>query len=114
MGIQSTLHVTEESARKAYQKVINPAADDAFFRHHGTKHFEKMLDWILSDTLYNVLLIDQASMDKALADYYSRTFGSYDSDGSTLRYELERVVRSQGMRFVHSQLARLEASEARR
>lgn len=107
MGVQSTLHVVEEHAQRVYTKVIDPNADAAFFREYGSKHFETMLDWILAESFYNVAFVDQRTMDEAMADYYKRTFGSYDPDGYTLESELKRVVQYEGMRYVKNQLLRL-------
>lgn len=97
MGAQSTLHVTYEAARKAFQDVVGEKFSRTVHERLGEKDFERLLDHVLSDSLYNVLLIDQARMDEAWDDYYARTFGNYDPSGATLRYQLECEIKEKGL-----------------
>lgn len=113
MGAQSTLHVTPEAAQKVFQEVVGDALGQAVLRQVDEKGFEKLLDYVLSDSLYNVLLIDQAHMDEAMGDYYKRTFGNYDSSGSTLRYQLECEIKEKGIGHALECLRRV-ATPARR
>lgn len=107
MGAQSTLHVTPQAAQKAFREVFGEALGQAVVRQLGESGFEKLLDDVLSDSLYNVLLIGQDQMDEAWADHYKRTFGNYDPSGSTLRFQLESELKDKGLRHVQDCLRRV-------
>lgn len=96
MGVQSTLHVTDTVAKKIFEEIAGETAAALVLRRLDDAGFEKLLDRLLSESFYNVLLIDQESMDTAWANPYSRQFGNYDPSGSTLRFQLERQMEERG------------------
>lgn len=96
MGVQSTLHVTDTVAKKVFEEIAGETVAALVLRRLDDDGFEKLLDRLLSESFYNVLLIDQESMDKAWANPYSRQFGNYDPSGSTLRFQLEQQLESCG------------------
>lgn len=114
MGAQSTLHVTPQAAQKAFGEVFGEALGQAVVRKLGESGFEKLLDDVLSDSLYNVLLIGQNQMDEAWADYYKRTFGNYDPSGSTLRFELQDQLKNRGLEHVWVCFRRIAAARLSR
>lgn len=92
MGVQSTLHVTDTVAKKIFEEIAGETVAALVLRRLDDAGFEKLLDRLLSESFYNVLLIDQESMDKAWANPNSRQFGNYDPSGSTLRFQLEQQL----------------------
>lgn len=113
MGAQSTLQITYEAAQKAFQDVAGEKFSRAVHERLGEKDFERLLDHMLSDSLYNVSLIDQAHMDEAWDDYYARTFGNYDPSGSTLRYQLECEIKEKGLGHAVECFRRLDTPSRR-
>lgn len=104
MGAHSTIHVTQAAARRAFRLAINPNIPDTFFRDLGSENFEKLLDHILYDRLYNVVFVDQNTMDLKRLDPYARQFGNYDADGSEIRYHIGCAIEQKGFVFIRAKI----------
>lgn len=113
MGVQSTLHVTDTVAKKVFEEIAGETVAALVLSNLDDAGFEKLLDRMLDNSFYNVLFIDQESMDKAWENPYSRQFGNYDPSGSTLRFQLEQQLEERGPGHLMNCFKRVTSSPSR-